>query len=111
MENTPRRRAFLAMYWFLHDLYSRCHYSNLAVVLSDISPYTFKDGMSADPAAWLDFCEFYDNAAGAYSSEFNRAYYSVRQYLRLFDEEWGFPIPYVFEELTLEAYGKYYNEV
>ena len=108
MEKTPCRKAFMAMYYLLDSVYSRFPYNNLGVVLSDICPFTFKDGMSADPAAWDDFCEYYKEAEGAYSSEIDVGYFTALRFLRVYEEEWDFPIPYAMEEFTSEKYREYY---
>ena len=110
MENTPQRKAFLAMYHLLDSIYSRYPYRNLAVVLGDTNPYLFKGLMSADPAAWEDFKEYYEEATDAYSTEFDTAYYTAIRFLRVYEEEWDYPIPYAMEEFTPEAYQKYLNE-
>ena len=102
--NTSCRRAFLSMFYLLDSIYSRCPDNNLSVVLSDICPFTFKDSMSADPAAWEDFCEYYEEAQGACSSEFEAAYNAAIRFLRVYEEEWGYPIPYAMEEFATDKY-------
>lgn len=110
MENTPQRKAFLATFCLLDNLYSRFPYKNLGVVLGDMDPYIFKDGMSADPAAWADFSKYYEEAKESYSTEFDIAYYTSIRFLRVYEEEWDFPIPYAMKEFTPETYRKYLNE-
>ena len=109
MEKSHCRKAFLAMFYLLDSIYSQFPYNNLGVVLSDICPYTFKDSMSADPAAWQDFCEYYEEAKGTYSSEIEVGYYTSIRFLRVYEEEWDYPIPYAMEEFTLSTYGEYYH--
>lgn len=111
MENTSCRKAFLAAYHFLDDLYSRFPYSNLGLICSEMNPYLFKDGMSADPAAWKDFCEYYEEAKNAYCSEFDTAYYTTLRFLRIYEDEWGYPIPYVLEAFTSDEYQKFLLEL
>lgn len=110
MENSPCRKAFLAMYHLLDHIYSQNPYKNLAVVLSDVNPYLFKGSMSADPAAWEDFCEYYEQAKEAYSTEFDAAYYTALRFLRVYEDEWGYPIPYVMEAFTSAEYQDYWCE-
>lgn len=110
MKNTPKRKAFLAMYHLLDDIYPRYPYRNLAVVLGDTNPYLFKEGMSADPAAWEDFSQYYEEAKEAYSTDFDAAYYAAIRFLRVYEEEWDYPIPYAIKEFTPEVYRKYLNE-
>ena len=111
MEETTCRKAFMSMFYLLDSIYSRFPYNNLGVVLSDICPFTFKDSMSADPAAWQDFCEYYEEAKDGYSSEFEAAYYTAIRFLRVYEEEWGYPIPYAMKEFTIEKYREYYYNV
>ena len=108
MENTPCRRAFLSMYYLLDSIYSQFPYKNLAVVLGDINPTLFKGSMSADPAAWDDFCEYYKEAESESGSEFKAGYGAAIRFLRVYEEEWGYPIPYAMEEFTTEKYREYY---
>ncbi len=108
MNGTTQGKAFMAMYHLLDGVYSRFPYKNLAVVLSDTSPYIWADGMPADPAAWDDFCEFYNEARDAYSAEFDAAYYTCLRFLKQYDEEWGYPIPYAMEEFTRDKYWEFY---
>lgn len=108
MENTPCRKAFMAMFYLLDSVYSQFPYNNLGVVLGDICPFTFKDSMSADPAAWEDFCEYYQEAEAVCDSEFKAGYDAAIRFLRVYEEEWGYPIPYAMEEFTTEKYREYY---
>lgn len=110
MKTTLAREAFLALYHLLDDLYSRYPYNNLGLICSEMNPYLFKDSLSADPAAWEDFREYYEEAKEAYSTEFDVAYYTALRFLRVYEEEWDYPIPYAMEEFTPEAYRKYLNE-
>lgn len=109
MKNAPNRKAFLALYHLLDDLYSRYPYNNLGLICSDMDPYLFKGLLSADPAAWEDFSEYYEEAKSAYSTEFDIAYYTAIRFLRVYEEEWDYPIPYAMKEFTPEAYRKYLN--
>ncbi len=109
MKGTLQGRAFMAMYDLLDGVYSQFPYKNLAVVLSDTSPYTWADGMPADLAAWDDYCEFYREMESAYSSEFDVAYYTCMKFLRQYEEEWDYPIPYAMEAFTREKYWEYYH--
>ena len=111
MEETTCRKAFMSMFYLLDSIYSRFPYNNLGVVLSDICPFTFKDSMSADPAAWQDYCEYYEEAKDGYSSELEAAYYTAIRFLRVYEEEWGYPIPYAMKEFTIEKYREYYYNV
>ena len=108
MENTPCRRAFLSMYYLLDSVYSQFPYKNLAVVLGDINPTLFKGSMSADPAAWEDFCEYYQETESESGSEFKAGYDAAIRFLRVYEEEWGYPIPYAMEAFTTEKYREYY---
>ena len=82
--------------------------SKLSVVLNVIFPFTFKDRMPADPASWDDFCEYYKEAEGGYSSEIEVGYYTALRFLRVYEEEWDFPIPYAMEKFTNAKYREYY---
>ncbi len=108
MNGTLQGKAFMAMYNLLDGVYSQFPYKNLAVVLSDTSPYTWEDGMPADLATWDDYCEFYREMENAYSSEFDAAYYTCMKFLRQYEEEWDYPIPYAMEAFTREKYWEYY---
>lgn len=98
------------MFHLLVSIYSRYPYNNLAVILGDINPYLFKDRMPADPAAWQDFYEYYEDAKVAYSSELETAYYTAIRFLRVYEEEWDYPIPYAMKEFTAEKYREYYYD-
>lgn len=110
MDKMQAQKAYMAMFRLLDNIYSRRPYGNIAVVLGDINPHIFEDSISADSAAWEDFCDCYHNAEGAYSTEFDAAYYASRQFLKMYDEQWGYPIPYVFEEFTSTKYWEYYYD-
>lgn len=108
MDNKLAQKAYMAMFRLLDNIYSRHPYGNLAIVLGDINPHIIEGSMSADPAAWEDFCECYHHAEDAYSTEFDTAYYASRQFLNMYDELWGYSIPYVMEEFTSAKYWEYY---
>ncbi len=107
-KDTLQGKAFLAMYSLLKSVYSTHPYGNLAVVMGDINPYIWKDCMSGDPASWDEFCEFFKDSKDAYSTEFDAAYYTCIKYLRQYEEEWDYPIPYAMEAFTREKYWEYY---
>lgn len=104
MKSTSARKAFWALFHLLDDLYSGYPYNNLGLICSEMNPYLFKDSLSADPAAWEDICEYYEEAKDAYSTEFDTAYYTALRFLRVHEEEWDYPIPCAMKEFTPEAY-------
>ena len=110
MKTAPARKAFLALFHLLDDLYSCYPYNNLGLICSEMNPYLFKDSVSADPAAWEDFSKYYEEAKEVYSTEFDIGYYTSIRFLRVYEEEWDYPIPYAMKEFTPEAYRKYLNK-
>ena len=110
MNTASERKAYLALFHLLDDLYSRYPYNNLALICSEMNPYLFQDNMSADPAAWEDFSKYYEEAKESYSTDFDIGYYTSIRFLRVYEEEWDYPIPYAMKEFTPEAYRKYLNE-
>ncbi len=108
-KDTVQYRIFISMYLLLNAIYRQQPEENLVVVLSDLNPYIWKDEMPADPATWDDICEFYEEVKSSSETEFDAAYYTCMKFLRQYEEEWDYPIPYAMEAFTREKYWEYYN--
>jgi hypothetical protein len=46
------KAGYLTMFWFIDSFYWERKDDDLGALLGDLSPVTFKDCISADPAAW-----------------------------------------------------------
>ncbi len=108
MKKTPQYRIFITMYNLLNKIYMQHPDENLIVVLNDLNPHIWTDRMPADPATWEDICDFYEEAKNTCDTEFDAAYYTCMKFLRQYEEEWDYPIPYAMEAFTREKYWEYY---
>lgn len=100
------KKAYLALYHLLDDEYFKKKNDALGNVLSFMSPYTFKDLNSADPAYYSDFCRFikkYD------SEDIKSAYNASIDFLMFYHTEFEFQIKEYIDKLTLEKYSEYFN--
>ena len=61
MEKNYFERCYIAFYWTLEHIFRQSkvpvspHPFSLCDLLSDMCPFTFATGMSADPAAYADY--------------------------------------------------------
>lgn len=47
--------SYLAMFWFIDSFYWKTKDDDLGSILGGLSPFTFMDDTSADPAAWSEW--------------------------------------------------------
>lgn len=100
------KKAYLALYHLLDDEYFKKKNDALGNVLSFMSPYTFKDLNSADPAYYSDFCAFIKK----YDSENVKSSYNASiDFLMFYHTEFEFQIKEYIDKLTLEKYSEYFN--
>ena len=104
------KQAFHALYWTLNDQFSRNPSLGLGEIASDMCPYTFKDGNSADPASWYDFCDCCKEvereleAQGLELSEVETAFRCGTRYMRFFHDSFGYDLEEAIKDLSFEKF-------
>lgn len=101
------KKAYLALYNLLDDEYFRKKNDELGNILSFMSPYTFQDLNSADPAYYSDFCRFIkkyniENSESAYKASVD--------FLTFYHTEFDFQIKEYIDKLTPEKYSEYFDK-
>lgn len=72
----------------------------LRPLLSDMSPYTFKEGYSADPAVWEDWKKCVQEICGAEDNiEPSQLKTLLFVFLQLYRDEWSFELDNVISAL------------
>lgn len=53
--NLSIKEGYLTMFYFIEEIYEDNSDDDIGAILGDLSPFTFMNCMSADPAAWSDW--------------------------------------------------------
>ena len=104
------KQAFHALYWTLDYQYSQTQSFGLGEIASDMCPYTFKDGNSADPASWYDFCDCCKEVEkeleteGIQLSALDTAIRCSLRYMRFFHDSFGYDLEEAIKDFPRDKY-------
>lgn len=105
-------RAFLATYYVLDEMYQRTPSDSLAVIASDMNPFLFADGKSADPASYEDFvdcCKEVEKRENC-EEDVQLAYRCGLAYMQFFNDSWGFPLEDEIQRFSFEDFKEAYEK-
>ncbi len=104
------KQAFHALYWTLHEQWEKQKAEGLTMILSDMCPYTFADGRSADPASWYDFCDCCKEVEKELEtqdlklSEVETAIRCGTRYMRFFHDSFGYDLEDAIKDISFEKF-------
>lgn len=100
-------KAYLALFNLLDQKFEKSKNPQLGRLLGDMNPNLFADDTSADSACFEDFL---DCCASYKSDEILNAYNASIDFLKMYNDEFGFEISDVIEELSFNEYEKCFCE-
>lgn len=107
MTETYSNKAYLALFNLLDSKYEKSRDTQLGRLLGDMNPILFVDDTSADSACFEDFS---DCCASYPSDEVRSAYKASIDFLKMYDNEFGFEISGIIEEISFEEYEECFRE-
>ena len=94
-------KAYLTLFNLLDLKYEKSKDPHLGRLLGDMNPNLFADDTSADSACFEDFL---DCSTSYTSDELLNAYNASIDFLKMYNNEFGFEISDVIEELSFNEY-------
>ena len=98
------RQAFVAAYYFLDHCYAETKNTELVGLVSDMNPFVFADGGSADPAAISDWGNIAKNISETGDFDTEQAFQAMYEYVNFHKTEFGFDYDWVLAYLANETH-------
>mgnify|MGYP003425312798 CR=1 FL=1 len=117
MKRTYYERCYIAFYWTLEHIFRQSdaptspHPFSLCDLLSDMCPFTFSTGMSADPAAYADYEDLLKSKIRSEDDEtVLNGYAAGREYMQMYMAEYEYELEYAVENYSLDDYALAYEK-
>ena len=118
MERNYYERCYIAFYWTLEHIFlqSKAPVSpqpfSLCDLLSDMCPYTFATGISADPAAYYDYEKILKSMIAAPEDEtVLNGYAAGRGYMQMYMTEYEYELESAIQKYSLDDFSLAYGKV
>lgn len=116
MKNSYYEQSYIAFYWTLEHIFKQTkqpiapHPFSLCDLLSDMCPFTFTTGQSADPAAFYDYEKLLKRKVTTQEDEsLLNGYCAAREFLQLYMREYEYDLKDAIQRFSLEDYTFAYN--
>ena len=118
MERNYYVKCYIAFYYTLHNIFKKSkkpiapHPFSLCDLLSDMCPFTFTTGMSADPAAYFDYETILKSLNPDIENETADSGYAAGQkFLQMYAEEYEYELQETIENFIFDDYALAYEKV
>ena len=118
MDRNYYERCYIAFYWTLEHIFRQTkvpvspHPFSLCDLLSDMCPFTFATGMSADPAAYADYENILKRKTLAKEDETAlNGYVAGREYMQMYMTEYEYELEDTIKNFSLDDYSLAYEKV
>lgn len=118
MERNYYERCYIAFYWTLEHIFLQSkdpvspHPFSLCDLLSDMCPFTFATGISADPAAYFDYEKILKNIVTVPEDETTlNGYVAGREYLQMYMTEYEYELEWAIKKFSLDDFSFAYEKV
>ena len=118
MERNYYERCFVAFYWTLNNIFRQSkkpiapHPFSLCDLLSDMCPFTFATGVSADPAAYYDYEKILKSRVTAEEdATLLNGYTAGREFLQMYMTEYEYELGDTIEKFSLDDYSIAYEKL
>ena len=110
--HTLSEKAYLSMFYVIDAYYSAYPSDPVGSLLGDLNPFLFKDTISADPAAYDDFCDcFAKTAKGREADNVDVGYLAAKSFLQFYNDEFGFELENLIRDFSYKDYKKAYHSL
>lgn len=105
-------RAYLSLYNIVDRYYEEEKNDWIAIIASDMCPYTFADGKSADPATYGEFADFLKLCLDKSEKEdVETAYAASIKFLEMYRDDVEFDIDKYIKKLSFDVYKEAFEKV
>lgn len=117
MKRNYFERCYIAFYWTLEHIFKQSkqpiapHPFSLCDLLSDMCPFTFATGISADPAAYYDYEKILKKLAATPEDEsVLNGYCAGREFIQMYMTEYEYELEDTIQGFSLEDYTFAYEK-
>ena len=117
MKRNYYERCYIAFYWTLEHIFLQSkkpvspHPFSLCDLLSDMCPFTFASGVSADPAAYADYENLLKPKTTAKGDEtVLNGYIAGREYMQMYMTEYEYELEDAVKNFSLDDYSLAYEK-
>lgn len=118
MEKDYHERCYIAFYHTLNNIFKQSkkpiapHPFSLCDLLSDMCPFTFTTGMSADPAAYFDYETILKSlTVNPENKTVANGYTAGQKFLQMYMTEYEYELEETIENFLLDNYTLAYEKV
>lgn len=118
MKRNYYERCYIAFYWTLEHIFKQLkqpvapHPFSLCDLLSDMCPFTFSVGMSADPASFYDYEKILEKSVTNQEDEsIQNGYCAGKEFIRMYMTEYEYELGDVMQMFSLDDYTFAYEKV
>lgn len=118
MKRNYYERCYIAFYWTLEHIFLQSqkpvspHPFSLCDLLSDMCPFTFSTGISADPAAYFDYENILKSKISSADDEtVLNGYVAGREFMQLYMTEYEYELDDAVNKFSLNDYSFAYEKV
>ena len=116
MKRTYCEQCYIALYWTLEHILKQSeepvspHPFSLCDLLSNMCPFTFATGMSADPSAYYAYEQILKEIVSSEDSSPLSGYQAGRNFLQMYMAEYEYELEDVISAFSLEDYTFAYKK-
>jgi hypothetical protein len=104
--------SYKALFKILEIQYEKAKAAPLGVLLGDMNPDLFLEGISADPATYEDFYDcIKDNYSSTYTADVRTAFLAAMQFLRKYQEDFGFELRDVIKAMDYKDFEEVFQTI
>lgn len=118
MKRNYYERCYIALYWTLEHIFLQSkepnspHPFSLCDLLSNMCPFTFATGMSADPAAYFDYEKILKSMIATTEDETAlNGYVAGREYMQIYMMEYEYELEDAIKNFSLDDFSSAYEKV
>ena len=118
MERKYYERCYIAFYQALDNIFEKSkkplvpHPFSLCDLLSNMCPFTFATGMSADPAAYFDYERILKSKVGSAGCKtVANGYAAGQEFLKMYMAEYEYELEETLAKFSLDDYAVAYENI
>jgi len=118
MNRTYFEKSYIAFYWTLEHIFKQSqqpiapHPFSLCDLLSNMCPFTFSNGMSADPAVYSEYKDILFRIFSEDGVEDPRhGYHAGREFIQMYMEQYDYALEDVVLLFSYEDYSAVYERI
>lgn len=100
-----QRQAYIAAYYFLESYWIETKSDDLVHLLSNMNPFLWTDGYSADPATYEEWLECAKKIVDGESLDARQTFDVMLEFLKFHKEEFEFAPAWLIDDVTKKTHN------